>query len=89
MVTHASNRSRVWNLVHSIEATVVRSSEFHLRIAPRGVRKKLELDLAAATVVRNDSGAGYSLMARSGSLPDERVRDGEVYHGQTANLRAL
>ncbi|WP_368735609.1 helix-turn-helix domain-containing protein [Escherichia coli] len=35
----------------------------YLRVAARGVRRKLEDDAAAPSVIRNEPGVGYRLMA--------------------------
>lgn len=56
VVTHAHLLRAVWGPAHESDVE-------YLRVAARGVRKKLEADPAAPTLIRNEPGIGYRLMA--------------------------
>lgn len=56
VVTHAQLLRTVWGPGHEHDVE-------YLRVAARGVRRKLEDDAAAPSVIRNEPGVGYRLMA--------------------------
>ncbi len=56
VVTHAQLLRTVWGPGHEHDVE-------YLRVAARGVRRKLEGDAAAPSVIRNEPGVGYRLMA--------------------------
>lgn len=55
VVTHAQLLRSVWGPGHDRDVE-------YLRVAARGVRKKLEDDAARPSVIRNEPGVGYRLM---------------------------
>jgi two-component system KDP operon response regulator KdpE len=56
VVTHAQLLRSVWGAGHEHDVE-------YLRVAARGVRKKLEDDPARPSAIRNEPGVGYRLMA--------------------------
>lgn len=56
VVTYAQLLRTVWGPGHEHDVE-------YLRVAARGVRRKLEDDAAAPSVIRNEPGVGYRLMA--------------------------
>jgi two-component system, OmpR family, KDP operon response regulator KdpE len=55
VVTHAQLLRAVWGPAHEADVE-------YLRVAARGVRKKLEADPAAPTLIINEPGVGYRLV---------------------------
>jgi two-component system KDP operon response regulator KdpE len=56
VLTHAHLLRAVWGLGHEGDVE-------YLRVAARAVRRKLEADPSAPTLIRNEPGVGYRLMA--------------------------
>ncbi|HEX7656322.1 MAG: response regulator [Sphingomonas sp.] len=56
VVTHAHLLRDIWGPGHEHDVE-------YLRVAARGVRKKLEEDAAHPSIIRNEPGVGYRLMA--------------------------
>lgn len=56
VVTHSQLLRTVWGAGHEHDVE-------YLRVAARGVRRKLEEDPAAPSAIRNEPGVGYRLMA--------------------------
>jgi two-component system, OmpR family, KDP operon response regulator KdpE len=56
VVTHSQLLKTVWGTGHETDVE-------YLRVAARGIRKKLEDDPAMPSLIRNDPGVGYRLMA--------------------------
>jgi two-component system, OmpR family, KDP operon response regulator KdpE len=56
VVTHAQLLRAVWGEAHAHDVE-------YLRVAARGLRKKLEDDPSAPAMIRNEPGVGYRLMA--------------------------
>ena len=56
VLTHGQLLRAVWGLGHEQDVE-------YLRVAARAVRQKLEADPSAPTLIRNDPGIGYRLMA--------------------------
>lgn len=60
VVTHAQLLRSVWGPAHEDDVE-------YLRVAARGVRKKLDPDSSSSTLIRNEPGIGYRLMTDSGN----------------------
>lgn len=56
VITHAQLLRTVWGPAHVGDVE-------YLRVAARGIRKKLEIDPAAPQLLRNEPGVGYRLIA--------------------------
>ena len=55
VITHAQLRRAVWGAGHEHDVE-------YLRVAARGIRRKLEVDPATPLLLRNEPGVGYRLM---------------------------
>ncbi|HZV10881.1 MAG TPA: helix-turn-helix domain-containing protein, partial [Novosphingobium sp.] len=55
VITHAQLLRAVWGPGHEQDVE-------YLRVAARGIRRKLEDEPAAPTLLRNEPGVGYRLM---------------------------
>ena len=55
VITHAQLLRTVWGPAHERDVD-------YLRVAARGVRKKLEIDPSCPTLIRNEPGVGYRLV---------------------------
>lgn len=60
VITHMQLLRSVWGQGHDSDVE-------YLRVAARGVRRKLETDPASPTLIRNEPGVGYRLMFRPGA----------------------
>ena len=63
VITHAQLLRAVWGEAH------VRDVEY-LRVAARGIRKKLEDDASAPSLIRNEPGIGYRLNSGRAALAE-------------------
>jgi len=59
VVTHSQLLRSVWGAGHETDVE-------YLRVAARGIRRKLEDDAALPSVIRNDPGVGYRLFGAAG-----------------------
>ncbi|HST37057.1 MAG TPA: response regulator transcription factor [Allosphingosinicella sp.] len=57
VITHAQLLRAVWGEAHVADVE-------YLRVAARSLRKKLEADASAPSLIRNEPGVGYRLIAR-------------------------
>jgi two-component system KDP operon response regulator KdpE len=58
VVTHAHMLKAVWGPAHESDVE-------YLRVAARGIRKKLEGDPTIPSLIKNEPGVGYRLMVAS------------------------